>query len=118
MRPESRPPGLPASMRIDSPLGVTISVAAPPSTSDQITSRRPSFLPAKIESEQAMTAASKDFMPPMKTDSADLDYYEKLKVLTAAMFVFLAGTARALIVAPDLRTTAFWLLLGRFLRGF
>jgi hypothetical protein len=35
MRAESRPPGLPVSTRTDSPAGVTISVAAPPSTSTQ-----------------------------------------------------------------------------------
>jgi hypothetical protein len=35
IRPASRSPGLPESMRIDSPAGVTMSVAPPPSTSVQ-----------------------------------------------------------------------------------
>src|SRR5437773_3958646 len=47
MRPTSRSPGLPASTRIDSPAGVTMRVAAPPSTSIQYTSRRLSATPAR-----------------------------------------------------------------------
>ena len=35
MRTGSRSPGIPVSTRIDSPAGVTMSVAAPPSTSTQ-----------------------------------------------------------------------------------
>src|SRR5687767_8633401 len=102
MRAESRPPGLPLSMRMDSPAGVTMSVAAPPSTSDQITSRRPSFCPPKTEVVKKRRAARDDFI---------LNF-------TAALFVFFAGAAGAGVVAADFGAAANGFLLGRFAGGF
>ena len=62
MRFESRSPGMPVSIRIDSPAGVTISVAAPPSTSTQYMSTPRSA--AATEPKARQVQASRDFKTP------------------------------------------------------